>query len=172
MEAVFPYSPIKIQCQSGPFWPLNHPAKRIGSAPLSHLILPLPLSHNQPQTQHSYHRAPCLPHPSESPRNISVLSDIHGVLVSPITLYSGRREATEAQKIIERGSGLCGQEKAPGRCGVGLGCVVFTPHYSWDSRFFRLSSYQYQKMMCLDNRSCVHSTLCYRNLCFLLCRIC
>lgn len=31
-----------------------------------------------------------------------------GVLVSPITPYSGRREATEAQEIIERGPGLCG----------------------------------------------------------------
>ena len=94
------------------------------------------------------------------------------VLVSPIMPYSGHREATEAQKIIEQGPGLCGQEKAPGRCGVGLGCAVFTSHYSWDSSLFQLSSYQCQKMMYLDNRSCVHSTLCYRNLCFLLCRIC
>lgn len=82
------------------------------------------------------------------------------VLVSPIMPYSGHREATEAQKIIERGPGLCEQEKAPGRCGVGLGRVaIFISYYPWNGGFFQLRSHQSQKMMFLGNELRTHSMI-------------
>lgn len=78
----------------------------------------LPQSHKQSlQTHHTTIDR----HTSHTPQNrpgIYLFSPTSGgVLISPITPYSGHREATEAQKIIERGPGLCGEEKAPGRCG-------------------------------------------------------
>ena len=97
MEVIFPYSPIKIRCQSGPFWPFNHPANRIGSAPS---FSPDPTS--PPVTQPAPNAiAPLPPTPPQNRPGTYLFSPTSGgVLISPITPYSGRREASEAQEII------------------------------------------------------------------------